>query len=212
MSNTAKSSPPSHRITTVEELESVYDQPHQRALLKELDHISDHYRAFIEKAPFVVIATCGPEGLDCSPRGDPAGFVRVADGKTVLLPDRRGNNRLDTLRNLIRDPRISLLFLIPGVGETLRINGRAEIVTEPELCASFTMNGKEPASVLSVTVERIYFQCSKALVRSGLWRADAQIPRSELPSTGEIFAALSDGYDAAEHDRAYSAHLKKTIY
>lgn len=203
---------PSHRITTVAQLEAVYGQALPRALLKELDHISDHYRAFIEKAPFVVVATCGPEGLDCSPRGDPAGFVRVRDEKTVLVPDRRGNNRLDTLRNLIRDPRISLLFLIPGIGETLRINGRAEIVTEPELCGSFAMNGKAPASVLAVTAERVYFQCSKALVRSGLWRADAQIPRSELPSTGEILAALSEGVDAAEYDSAYPEHMKKTIY
>jgi PPOX class probable FMN-dependent enzyme len=201
------------RITTIEELEQIYGQPSGNSLIKEIDHISDHYRAFIEKSPFVIVATCGAEGLDCSPRGDPPGFVRVRDKKTVLIPDRRGNNRLDSLKNIIRDPRISLLFLIPGVGETLRINGRAEIVTETNLRESFAMNGKVPASVLSVRVDRIYFQCPKALVRSGLWRAETQIARGELPSSGEILSALSNGeVDGAEHDRSYPARLKETIY
>ena len=163
----------------------------QAAIAKEIDYISDHYKAFIDKAPFVVVATVGPEGLDCTPRGDPPGFVRVRDKKTVLIPDRRGNNRVDSLRNLVRDPRISLLFMIPGIGNTLRINGRAEIVTEPELCASFAMQGKAPKSVLVVTAERVYFQCPKALVRSRLWAKEAQIARSELPSTGEILEALT---------------------
>ena len=204
---------PSHQVTSVAQLEALYGTPLPRSLLKEIDYISDHYRAFIEKAPFVVVATSGPEGLDTSPRGDPPGFVRVADAKTVLIPDRRGNNRLDTLRNLVRDPRISLLFLIPGVGETLRINGRAAIVTEPALCASFTTQGKVPTSVLVVTVERIYFQCQKALVRSRLWSAEAQIPRSALPSTGQILAARSNGdFDGAAYDRDYPEHMKKTIY
>jgi uncharacterized protein len=148
---------PSHCVTSVEQLEALYGKPLQRSLTKEIDYLSDHYRAFIEKAPFVVMATSGPEGLDCSPKGDPPGFVRVMDEKTVLIPDRRGNNRLDTLRNLVRDPRISLLFLVPGIGETLRINGRADIVTEPELCASFEMQGKIPTSVLVVTVDSVYF-------------------------------------------------------
>ena len=132
---------------------------------------------------------------------------------SVLIPDRRGNNRLDTLRNLVRDPRISLLFLIPGVGETLRINGHTDIVTDPALCASFTMQGKIPTSVLVITVERVYFQCQKALVRSRLWSAEAQIPRSALPSTGQILEARSQGdFDGAEYDRGYPEHMKKTIY
>lgn len=204
---------PSHHVTSIEQLEALYGAPLPRALIKEIDYISDHYRAFIEKAPFVVVATSGPEGLDSSPRGDPPGFVRVWDEKTVLIPDRRGNNRLDTLRNLVRDPRISLLFLIPGIGETLRINGRADIVTEPELCASFEMQGKIPTSVLVVTAERVYFQCQKALLRSRLWREDAKILRSALPSTGTILEARSNGgFDGAEYDRNYPEHMKKTIY
>ncbi len=204
---------PTHHLTTLEQLEALYDAPLTRSLFKEIDHISDHYRTFIEKAPFVVVATSGPEGLDCSPRGDPPGFVRVVDEKTVLIPDRRGNNRLDTLHNLLRDPRISLLFLIPGVNETLRINGRAELVTDPELCASFTMQGKAPKCVIVVTAERVYFQCSKALVRSRLWEADAQISRAELPSTGEILEALcEEPFDGKGYDAGYTEHMKKTIY
>jgi PPOX class probable FMN-dependent enzyme len=202
-----------HRITTIEELEAVYGTPSPGALAKEIDFISDHYRAFIEAAPFVVVSTVGPEGLDSSPRGDPSGFVRVGDDKTVLIPDRRGNNRVDTLRNIVRDPRISLLFLIPGVGEAMRINGRAEIHTDPDLLSSFEMNGKLPRSVLVVTVERIYFQCQKALVRSRLWSPEAQIPRTDLPSTGEMLKPLlGDDFDAAEYDRNYPAQMAKTIY
>jgi PPOX class probable FMN-dependent enzyme len=202
-----------HRITTLEQLEALYGEPVQAAVAKEIDYISDHYKAFIDKAPFVVVATVGPEGLDCTPRGDPPGFVRVRDKKTVLIPDRRGNNRVDSLRNLVRDPRISLLFMIPGIGNTLRLNGRAEISVDPELCASFSMQGKLPRSVLVVTAERVYFQCPKALVRSRLWSQEAQIARSELPSTGDILAALSKGaIDGEEYDRAYPQRLKETIY
>ena len=201
------------RITSIEQLESIYGDPPANSLIKEIDHISDHYRAFIEKAPFVSVATCGPEGLDCSPKGDPPGFVRVVDEKTLMIPDRRGNNRIDGMRNLVRDPRISLLFLIPGVNETLRVNGRADIVVDPDLCASFAIKGKLPRSVLVITVGRIYFQCQKALVRSRLWDVEAQIPRSALPSTGEILAEISEGgVDAAEYDRSYPERLKRTIY
>src|SRR5262245_20507867 len=123
--------PSKYRITTQEQLDALYGPASEAALAKEIDYISDHYKAFIEKAPFVVVATVGPEGLDCTPRGDPPGFVRVRDARTVLIPDRRGNNRVDSLRNLVRDPRISLLFMIPGIGDALRINGCAEISTDP---------------------------------------------------------------------------------
>jgi PPOX class probable FMN-dependent enzyme len=205
--------PPMSRITSLEELDALYGFPQGPAIAKEIDYISDHYRAFIDKAPFVVVATVGPEGLDCSPRGDPPGFVRVRDRRTVLLPDRRGNNRIDSLRNIVRDPRIALLFMIPGIDNTLRINGRAEITTDAELLANFTLFGKVPKSVLVVGVERIYFQCPKALVRSRLWSKEAQIARSELPSTGAILESLSKGaIDGAEYDRAYPQRLQDTIY
>lgn len=200
------------KITSDEELTAIYGDPEERSLTKEIDYISDHYRAFIDACPFVVVATNGPGGLDCSPRGDPPGFIRVVDEHTILLPDRRGNNRIDSLRNLINDPHISLLFLIPGVGETLRINGRAEIIVDPDLLNSFEMQGKIPRSVLKVTVDRTYYQCPKALIRSKLWHAESQIDRAELPSAGDIQQALSDDLDGAQYDRDYPARIKETIY
>src|SRR5712692_3064651 len=158
-----------HLVTTEAQLEQMYGEIHPPARVKEIDHVNSHYRALIEASPFVVLATSGPEGLDCSPRGDPAGFVRVRDEKTLLIPDRRGNNRIDSLRNLVRDPRVALLFLIPGCSETIRVNGRAKISVDPALCQSFTMEGKTPRCVLVVAVERVYYQCAKAIVRSKLW-------------------------------------------
>lgn len=201
----------SHIVTSEAELEALYGLPAGAAVIKEIGHISDHYRAFVEASPFVVVATSGPDGLDCTPRGDPAGFVRVVDRQTVMLPDRRGNNRLDTLRNLVRDPRIALLFLIPGEGRTLRINGRAVIDTDPELCASFTMEGKAPRSVIVVTAERVYTQCPKALIRSKLWNPAAHADPG-LPSTGAMMQALQADFDAEAYEREYPQRLKETIY
>ena len=204
---------PKNTISTIEELEAIYGEPLPQSLVKEIDYISDHYRSFIEKSPFMVLASVAEEGLDCSPRGDPAGFVRVVDEKMVMIPDRRGNNRIDTLRNIVRDPRVSLLFLVPGVGETLRINGRAEISVDPKLCASFDMNGKTPRSVIIVTADRVYFQCQKALARSRLWDPKAQVERKELPTAGKILQSLSrDEFDGEAYDRNYPERLKKTIY
>jgi PPOX class probable FMN-dependent enzyme len=202
-----------HQVTTIAELEALYGAPVGAAVTKEVDFITDEYRAFAERAPFVVVATVGPEGTDCSPRGDPAGFVRVVDRKHLLIPDRPGNNRIDSLRNLVHDPRISLLFLVPGVSETLRINGRARIVVDPALAATFVINGKAPRTLLEVTADRVYFQCAKALIRSRLWSTDAHVPRSALPTCGEILAAISsDAFDAAEYDRTYPDRIRQTIY
>ena len=202
----------SHLVTSEAELEAIYGQPSGPAVIKEIGHISENYRRFIEVSPFVVLATAGPEGLDCTPRGDPAGFVRVVDRNTVMLPDRRGNNRIDTLRNIVRDPRIALLFLIPGIGRTLRINGRAAISVDPELCASFTMEGKAPRSVIIVTAESVYTQCPKALVRSHLWDASRHLAESALPSSGAMMKALQADFDAETYDREYPQRLKETIY
>jgi uncharacterized protein len=207
-----KEVPVQHLVTSEAELEALYGKPMGAAVIKEIDHISEHYRRFIEVSPFVVLATSGPEGLDCTPRGDPAGFVRVVDERTVMLPDRRGNNRIDTLRNIVRDPRIALLFLIPGIGRTLRINGRAAISVDPELCASFTMEGKAPRSVIVVTAESVYTQCPKALVRSRLWDANLHLAESALPSSGTMMKALQAGFDADTYDREYPQRLKETIY
>ena len=199
-------------VTSEAELEALYGQPAGAAVIKEIDHISEHYRRFIEASPFVVLATSGPEGLDCTPRGDPAGFVRVVDSRTVMLPDRRGNNRIDSLRNIVRDPRVALLFLIPGIGRTLRINGRAAISIDAELCSSFTMEGKVPRSVIVITAERVYTQCPKALVRSRLWDPSRHVAESSLPSSGTIMKALQQGFDGDAYDRDYPQRLKETIY
>jgi hypothetical protein len=202
-----------HLVTTMSELEALYDKPYGASLVKEIDHISPHYRALIEAAPFVVLATHGPEGLDCSPRGDPPGFVRVVDENTLLIPDRRGNNRIDSMRNLVRDPRIALLFLIPGVGETMRVVGRAAISTDPALCAGFVLHGKTPRCVLVVTVERAYYQCTKAIIRSKLWDPATQVERASLPTPGKILAEISGGkMGGEEHDRTAPERVKATIY
>jgi uncharacterized protein len=203
-----------HIITTAEQLEALYtDAPYGPALIKEVDYITPQYRKLIEAAPFVVLATSGPEGLDCSPRGDPPGFVRVLDERTLVIPDRRGNNRIDSLRNLVRDPRVALLFLIPGVGETMRVNGHARISTDPELTESFVMKGKVPKCVLVVTVETAYFQCTKALIRSKLWDAASKVDRKTLPTPGSIIAELTDGeMGGPEHDRLAPDRIKETIY
>lgn len=203
----------SHHITTAEQLESLYGQPVFTALDKEVDHITPHYRQMIGASPFVVLSTVGPEGTDCSPRGDPPGFVQVLDDRRVALPDRPGNNRIDSLRNIVRDPRVSLLFLIPGMGETLRINGEAVISADPDLMAGFAIRGKLPKSVLVVTVDRIYFQCQKALVRSRLWQADAQVDRASLPSAGDIIKELTSAeFDNRQYDADYPERMKRTIY
>ena len=201
-------------ITTTAQLEQLYSEaPYGPALFKETDRITPQYRKLIEAAPFCVVATSGPEGLECSPRGDPPGFVRVIDEHTQLIPDRRGNNRIDSLRNLIGDPRISLLFLIPGVGETMRINGRARISADPKLTETFAMNGKVPRCVLVVSVERAYFQCTKAIIRAKLWDASTKVDRQTLPTPGSILAELTDGkMGGPEHDRRAPERIKQTIY
>ena len=200
-------------ISTMEELDAIYGAPVPAARIKEIDYISDHYRTFIEASPFMVLATAGPEGLDCSPRGDPRGFVRIVDRHTLMIPDRRGNNRVDSLRNIVRDPRVALLFLIPGVGETMRVNGRAVLSTDPALRESFVMQGKAPACVIVVTAERVYPQCPKALVRSKLWDSEGHITRSMLPSMGQMVEALTKGdFDGKAYDAAYPERLKQTIY
>ncbi len=202
-----------HLITSMEQLQAIYGEKVPSSVVKEIDYVCSAYRKLIESAPFIAIATSGPEGLDCSPKGDPAGFVRILDEKTLAIPDRPGNNRIDGFRNIVRDPRIALLFLIPGVGETLRINGRASISIDPELMQSFSVNGKLPRCVLVVYVESIYFHCSKAIVRSKLWDEATKIDRKSLPSTGTIIAELSQGKLGGEkYDREAPERIKAQLY
>ena len=202
-----------HFITTMAQLEALYGEVYPPALAKETNRITPAYQRLIEAAPFFALASSGPAGLDCSPRGDPNGFVRVADEKTLLIPDRRGNNRIDTLRNIVQDPRVALLFLIPGCSETIRVMGRASISSDPALAGQFVMEGKAPRTVLVVAVDQVFYQCAKAIVRSKLWDASRHVDRKSLPTAGAILAELTEGkLGGAEHDRTAPERLKATIY
>jgi PPOX class probable FMN-dependent enzyme len=202
-----------HLITTIEQLEALYGPKNPASVVKEIDRLNPSYRKLIEAAPFVAIATGAPDGLDCSPKGDAPGFVRILDDKTLAIPDRPGNNRIDGFRNILQDPRIALLFLIPGVGETFRVNGRASISIDPELMQGFAVNGKLPRSVLIVHIETAFFHCSKAVVRSKLWDEKAKIDRKSLPSTGTIVAELSQGTLGGEtYDREAPERIKAQLY
>ncbi|MGE0155343.1 MAG: pyridoxamine 5'-phosphate oxidase family protein [Reyranellaceae bacterium] len=200
-------------VTTLEQLEEIYGRPLETSLVKETDRLTPQYRRLIEASPFATLASCGPEGLDCSPRGDLPGFVRVADERTLLLPDRQGNNRIDTLRNVVRDPRVALLFLIPGSGTTLRVNGRATLDIDPDLLASFAVDGKMPRSVMRIAIDSVYFQCARAIVRSGLWEAARHVDPKSLPSPGEILSGMSDGRIGGEtYDREWPERAKNSLW
>ncbi|HEX6005521.1 MAG TPA: pyridoxamine 5'-phosphate oxidase family protein [Burkholderiales bacterium] len=205
--------PEAHRITDAATLEKLYGKPAGAAVAKEVDYLHPHYQRMIAASPFVVLATNGPGGVDTSPRGDAPGFVAVEDEKTLLLPDRPGNNRIDSLRNILADPHVALLFLIPGIGETLRVNGRAAISVDPELLARFEVNGKLPRSVLVISVDTVFFQCSRAIFRSKLWDPAQHIERSSLPSLGRMVAEISrSGFDAESYDKGLYERLKGSLY
>jgi uncharacterized protein len=184
-------------------LRALIGEASELVLTKISDRLNALTRQFVERSPFVCVATARPEGgLDVSPRGDPAGFVRILDERTLLVPERPGNRIADTLTNLLEDPRIALLFVIPGVGDTFRVNGRATIVDDPELLAPSAVEGKVPRLGILVEVEEAYTQCSKALIRSDLWNPERHIDRSDLPSSGEILRSLNDpDFDAEQYDR-----------
>lgn len=200
------------RINTIEELETLYGEPGEPSLVKEVAEIIPLYRQFIEASPFCSLATIGDKRdgglMDCSPRGDVPGFVRVADERTLLMPDRRGNNRVDSLRNIVSDPRIALCFLVPGSRSALRVNGDAYLSVDPETLASFAIDEKAPRSVIVIKTRSVYFQCGRAVVRSKLWEEEAQNLAANLPSPGEILAYLSNNeiggpdYDSHWNDRA----------
>lgn len=203
-----------HDLRDEAALRGVYDTgPGDTSLAKVVDHVHPLYRPYIEASPFVVLATRGPHGLDTSPRGDAPGFVHIADPRTLLLPDRRGNQRIDSLRNLVHDPHCALLFLTPGVGEALRVNGTARISTHPQLRDRFVVQGQAPASVLVLRVHSVYFQCARALQRSRLWDAAARIDRTILPSVGQILETLSDRrIDGTAYDAELPERQRRTLY
>ncbi|NVN85264.1 MAG: pyridoxamine 5'-phosphate oxidase family protein [Rhodopseudomonas sp.] len=200
-------------ITTIEQLEALYGIPNEASTVKVATRITPHYRRLIEASPFLALASCGPEGLDCSPRGDQAGVVRIHDDTTLMIPDRRGNNRIDTLRNIVRDLRIALMLLIPGSGTTLRINGRAQVSIDPELLASFATEGKPPRSVIVMHVEQIYFQCARAVVRSELWNPDTRVDPLSLPTPGQILAEMSENRVGGEdYDSAWPERARQSLW
>jgi len=200
-------------VSTIEQLEAIYGPTNDASTVKVADRVTPSYRVMIEKSPFAALATSGPEGLDCSPRGDIAGFVHIHDERTLMMPDRRGNNRIDSLRNIVRDPRVALLFLIPGCGNTLRVNGRAHVSAGAELLASFTMEGKAPRTVIVMTVDEIYFQCARAIVRSDLWNPDKRVDPKSLPTPGQILAEMSENrVGGEEYDRTWPERARQTMW
>ena len=200
-------------IGSKDELRQRYGAPSERSLQKEMTKLDAHCRNFIAFSPFLVIATSGADGLgDCSPRGDAPGFVAVLDDTTLLIPDRLGNNRTDSLRNIIDNPGIGLLFLLPGVNETLRINGTARITTDAALLAPLTAQGKTPRSGLLVAVKEAYLQCGKALIRSKLWDPAIQIERTSFPSLGKILADQIGLPDVAAAERMTEEGYKTRLY
>jgi hypothetical protein len=193
-------------------LKALYGEPGEASIIKEVATLTPEYRALIEASPFCVLATVGEDGLDATPRGDPAGFVDVLDETTLLLPDRRGNNRIDSLLNVVRDPRVALLFLVPGVNETLRVNGRARISADAALLERYAMDGKAPRSALVIEVEAVYFQCARALHRSRLWDPALHRVRAELPSAGAMLKGAQATFDAENYDHGLDARHKATLY
>lgn len=198
-------------LDTLDELHALYGTPGAASLRKEAARITPEYRRIIEAAPFLALATAGPEGLDCSPRGDrPGELVRILDEGTLALPDRRGNDRMDSLRNILRDPRVALMFLIPGSGNALRVNGRARITADAALCASFAVEGRSPRSVAVIAVDAVYFQCARAILRARLWEPHA---RPDLPTPGEILAAMTAGeVGGRDYDAAWPARAAGTMW
>jgi len=200
-------------IDSLEALEALYGPTNLASTVKEIDHVNDHYRAMIEASPFVALATVGPEGLDCSPRGDAGQAVRIDGPRTLVMPDRRGNNRADSLRNLVRDPRCAFLFLIPGSGNCLRANGRAKVVVDEDLLASFAVEGQAPRSAIVLTTEAVYFQCARAIIRADLWNPARHVDATRLPTPGAIMAEISRGrVGGPEYDREWPERARRTMW
>ena len=200
-------------IHSKEQLVSLFGDPGEAAVQKEVSFLHPHYQSLIKASPFAVLATIGPSGLDASPRGDPPGFVSIQDKYTLLIPERRGNNRIDSLLNILTDPRVALLFLIPGVGETLRVNGRARITTDPEILKNQSVEGKLPKCVIIVKVETAFFQCARAIQRSRLWQPVSHNSKPDVPSAGTILEALTNAnIDGGKYDGELPARQRDTLY
>jgi PPOX class probable FMN-dependent enzyme len=201
------------RITAVDQLATLYARPSERVLRKEIDHVDALGRAFIAASPFLILASGSKDGLDCSPKGDKPGFVQIEDdGRTLLIPDRRGNNRIDSIKNLVEDPRVALIFLVPGANETYRVDGRARVSVDPDLKRRFAVDGKEPATVLVVAVQQAFQHCPKALVRSDLWKAGSRERPKGVPTLGDFAAARTPGTDSSAYDADYARRMPGELY
>lgn len=200
-------------ITTLSDLEALYGPVGQGSIAKEVSRLTPEYRKWIEASPFLVIASSGSGGLDCSPRGDASGQLhQILDDTTLAIADRRGNNRIDTLRNIITDPRVALLFFIPGIRETLRIVGQATITTDPELVDRFAVGNTKPVTVLVVSIDSVYFQCGRALIRSGIWDGSRFVDQGSVPTAGEMIKGALPNFDADAYDKELPARQKSTLY
>ncbi|RKE84441.1 pyridoxamine 5'-phosphate oxidase family protein [Rhizobium sp. AG855] len=199
-------------IQTEEQLKLLYGEVSEASVAKVTSYLTDAYRQMIGLSPFVALATVGPEGLDCSPRGDAGSVVRIEDERTLALPDWRGNNRIDSLLNIVRDPRVALMFLIPGSNSVMRVNGRAVISVDGALLESFEMDGKHPRSVIVVTIDEVYFQCARAVMRAELWNPDRRVAASDLPTPGEMLKAAKAGFDQETYDREWPARAAKSMW
>jgi|UniRef100_A0A7C1SX55 PPOX class probable FMN-dependent enzyme len=199
-------------ITTIEDLKAIYGEAGEASTAKVTAFLTPVYRTMIERSPFVALATVGPEGLDCSPRGDRGAVVRIEDDRTLALPDWRGNNRIDSLLNIVRDPRVALMFLIPGSNSVMRINGRAVVSVAPGLLESFVMDGRHPRSVVVVTIDEAYFQCARAVMRAELWNVERQVAANDLPTPGEMLKAAKQDFDRETYDREWPERAAKTMW
>ncbi|MGV8853149.1 MAG: pyridoxamine 5'-phosphate oxidase family protein [Devosia sp.] len=201
-------------LTSLEQLEALYaPAPAAATIVKVAPTMTPHYRRLVQASPFAALATIGPEGIDCSPRGDQPGFVRIHDDCTLMMPDRRGNNRIDSLRNIVRDPRCAFLFLLPGSGTTFRANGRARLSTDPALLDSFAVDGKPPRSVIVLAIDELYFQCARAIIRSELWNPARHIDPATLPTPGEMLAGMTDNQVGGEsYDQAWPERARQTMW
>lgn len=197
-------------ITNIEDLETLYDAAVPASLTKVALRITPLYRKWIEASRFAVMSTVGPEGVDASPRGDDGPVVRIVDDVTLHLPDWRGNNRLDSLRNIVRDTRVSLMFMVPGCDNVVRINGDAVLTADPALTATFEKGGKLPRTVIMITIREVYFQCAKAIMRSGLWSPATDAP--DVPTAGDFIKEMKADFDGEGYDKGYAEYAKPRMW
>lgn len=199
-------------INTIEALEALYGKPSQTSVLKVVHHLTPAYKRWIEASPLLALATGGPGGLDCSPRGDQGQAVFVASDTVLHMPDRRGNNRIDSLRNILHNPQVALLFFVPGSNMCVRVNGTARITSDPDLLERYRQEDKAPRSVVIITLQEVYFQCARALMRSGIWQGETAADAVDLPTPGDIMQEIESAFDGAAYDRDWPARAAKTMW